>query len=144
MGRRGRDLIDLACERWAATKKELFGLTAPIRSSEYLGAVRCTLGQQRDLHAGSTSVGRVDQHWPEVFTGDALLVNRAYHAMGPDLKRVLEVHYLTRGRMTEKAARLDLPVQRYSKRLELARSRVAAVFAQEAAYRAPAHDLSLA
>jgi hypothetical protein len=38
----------------------------------------------------------VDQAWPEVYTGRALLVNHAFHAMDEDLQAVMVIRYVVR------------------------------------------------
>ena len=102
-----RDWIDQECERWADVARQLMGVSEPRLSREVLGPLSCTLGAHRDLHAGSRSVGRVDQHWPEVYTGRALLVNHAFKAMDPELQRVMVVRYVFR-RPKAAAARAEL------------------------------------
>ena len=93
MGRRAKnDRIDLLCKEWARTRRQLLGVDDPERSREFIGSLRCTLAQRRDLHAGSKS-NKVDQHWPEVYTGDAFVVNQAFHRMRPRMKVVMDLHY---------------------------------------------------
>lgn len=96
MGRRaGNDYIDTICRKWATCYRKMHGLDSPERAREYLGAVRCTLGQRRDLHAGAKSEGKVEQHWPEVYTSrEALIVARAFHDMRPWLQTLAIVHYV--------------------------------------------------
>ena len=91
-----RDWIDQECERWAEVARQLAGVSEPRLSRDTLGPLHCTLGARRDLHAGARSVGRVDQHWPEVYTGRALLVNQAFKAMDPELRDVMLVRYVFR------------------------------------------------
>lgn len=92
---RGRDQIDRMCEDWARVRREILGIRHPLTARDYLGAVRSTLGQQRDLHAGSRSSGRVEQHFPEVYLpGDQQLVNEAFHRMSPTLKEIMDWHYV--------------------------------------------------
>ena len=89
---RGRDQIDLVCEEWARQRRQLLGLREPALASEYLGAVRSTLGGKRGVSA--RSVGRVDQFFPEVYPrGDATVVNVAFHRMAPSLQEIMDVHY---------------------------------------------------
>lgn len=113
MGRRREDSIDVACREWAREKRRILGLDDFDLASEYLGAIRSTLGQRRDLHAGSVSVGRVAQHYPECYTGPALDVHRAYRAMSPELKATLEVHYVARAPIELKAEALAMSVRTY-------------------------------
>lgn len=122
MGRRREDSIDLACKQWAAERRRVLGIDEPRRSREFLGALRSTLGQRRDLHAGSTSVGRVEQHFPEVYVGDALAVHRAYRAMRPELKATLDVHYVARAPIDMKAEALAMSVRTYWSRVGLAKT----------------------
>jgi hypothetical protein len=92
---RGRDQIDRLCDEWARVRRELIGLRQPVSAKGYLGAVHCTLGQRRDLHAGARSRGRVEQHFPEVYLpGNEQLVNTAFHRMSPTLAEIMDWHYV--------------------------------------------------
>ena len=92
---RNRDQIDQMCEEWARVRRELLGIRHPLKASDYLGPMRSTLGQRRDLHAGARSPGRVDQHFPEVYRpGNQQLVNMAFHRMPPCLAEVMDWHYV--------------------------------------------------
>ena len=122
MGRRRDDAIDLACRRWAAERRKLLGLDHPQKAREFLGAVRSTLGQRRDLHAGSTSVGRIEQHFPEVYTGDAFDVNRAYWLARPRVKAMLDVHYVARAPIAVKAGWMAVSVPQYFVELKVAKA----------------------
>lgn len=104
---RGRDQIDHLCEEWAHTRREVVGIREPLRACDYLGAVYSTLGPRRDLHAGSRSISHVVQHFPEVYRGNAALVNTAFHRMPPSLKEIMDWHFtLTHPR--SKTLRADL------------------------------------
>jgi hypothetical protein len=96
MGRytpRARDEIDLLLEAWARRRREVLGITHPLSASAYLGAVRCTLAERRDLHHGSRST-KVEQAWPEFpYTGDLFLVNRAIKRMNPTLGEIVDWHW---------------------------------------------------
>jgi hypothetical protein len=90
-----RDHIDQMCEEWARVRRELLGIRRPLRASDYLGPIRCTIGQRRDLHAGSSSTGRVEQHFPEVYMpGNQQLVNTVFHRMPPCLAEIMDWHYV--------------------------------------------------
>ena len=92
---RGRDSIDLLCEDWARVKRQLMGLRKPLTASEYLGPLRSTLGQRRDLHAGARSPGRVEQHFPEVFTKpEQHIVNAVFKSLPEPLADVFVAHYV--------------------------------------------------
>ena len=76
-------------------RRELEGLREPQLATGYLGAVRCTLGERRDLHAGARSAGRVEQHWPEVYPpGIPTLVNAVFKKMPEPLQDVMRWHYV--------------------------------------------------
>lgn len=126
MGRRRTDSIDLACRLWAQQRRRILGLDDLTTAREYLGAIRSTLGQRRDLHAGSRSVGRVEQHFPETYIGEALEVNRAYRAMRPELRDVLDVHYVARAPADDKAEALAMSSAKYWHYVGLAKSFVEA------------------
>lgn len=61
------------------------------------------------------------QHWPEVYTDEALDVNLAYCRMPPDLRQILDVHYVLSGPVEMKAERLALSPRSYFNRLSAAR-----------------------
>jgi len=122
MGRRRSDSIDLVCQRWAEERRRILGIEEPRKSSQYLGAVRCTLAARRDLHAGAMSVGKVDQHWPEVYEGDAAKVNEAFWKMAPELKTVMDVHYVARAPISIKADALAMSESKYWQRVNWVRA----------------------
>ena len=120
MGRRKRDLVDHACDAWGRTLRETYGLSQP---NDYLGAVRCTLAQRRDLHHGSTS-GKVEQHWPEVHSDLGWCVSRAYQHMRIELRQVLFVHYVVPGVAKSKIPATGLKDEVYWDRLGRAKQYV--------------------
>ena len=103
----GRDATDRLCEAWAITRRELLGFHGPLTAAGYIGAMRCTLGARRDLHAGARSPGRITQHFPEVFVGDALAVNLAVKRMPEKLREIMDIHYCIQ-QPRAKAARAEL------------------------------------
>jgi hypothetical protein len=118
MARRpGFDHIDVLCRRWGDVRRQLLGLSEPALSRDCIGPLRSTLGQRRDLHAGATSSGRVEQHWPEVYTGDLYRVNEAFRALRPALKIAMEVHYCARAKAVEKAQFLCISQPAYWQRV---------------------------
>jgi hypothetical protein len=121
MGRRRADSVDLACQDWAKVRRQVRGLEEPKLAREYLGALRSTLGQRRDLHAGATSTGRVEQHYPEVYEGDALTVHRAFQRMRYEMRRLLEVHYVVRAPIDCKAWALAVSPPTYYAQLREAK-----------------------
>lgn len=113
MARRAKnEVIDNLCKQWAVTRRQLVGVDDPQKSKEYLGALRCTLAQRRDLHHGARS-NKVEQHWPEVYTGEARLVNEAFHAMRPWLRVVMDIHYVARAPIEAKADFLCISKAKY-------------------------------
>lgn len=113
MGRRSKnDAIDQKIKEWAKTRRQLVGVDDPKKSKEYVGALRCTLAQRRDLHAGSKS-NTVDIHWPEVYEGESVLVNQAFHRMRPWLKVVMDVHFVANAAPKVKAEFLCISLQSY-------------------------------
>lgn len=121
---RRRDAVDLACEAWGMVRRRIdtgrFG-----EASDWLGAVRCTIAEKRDLHAGATSNGRVVQRFPEVMEGEALIVARAFQCMPITLREVLYVHYVIPSRATVKMDRMGISPKHYWDRLGRAKSYVA-------------------
>jgi hypothetical protein len=92
---RSRDHIDQLVDEWARVRREVIGIKHPLRSADYLGSPRCTLGSSRDLHAGSRSEGRVEQHWPEFpYQGNAALVNWLFWRATPTFKEMMDWHWV--------------------------------------------------
>ncbi len=108
--------IDSLIRDWSVTRRQLVGVDAPELGKEYIGAIRSTLGQRRDLHAGAKS-NKVEQHYPEVYEGDARLVNQAFHRMRPDLKVIMDIHYCAKAPAQVKADYLAVSIQAYWNRV---------------------------
>lgn len=115
---RKRDPVDLACESWATTQRELAGKLEPI---DYLGAVRCTLAERRDLHHGSRTQKPV-QHWPEVYSDVGWCVSRAVQHMSWSLREIVFVHYVVRAPSKIKIERLGIGPRLYWERLGRAKA----------------------
>lgn len=118
------DELDKRLEAWARTRRELLGLADPRVAKGILGPLRCTLGARRDLHSGAKSLGRIDLHWPEVYTGQPAELNRAFKRLREDLRIIIDVHYVlqqpkSRG---ERADLLGLKRDRYYERVRLAKA----------------------
>ena len=120
---RKRDHIDQACEEWAQVRREIDGGRFTV-SSDWLGATRCTLAERRDLHAGSTSSGRVHQHFPEVHIRGGVAVARAFQHMTLALREVLYAHYVVRLPAKTKIERLGISPKHYWDRLGRAKAYV--------------------
>lgn len=96
MGR--SDSTDRIIEEWARFRREVIGVKTPLQASAYIGPVRCTLAERRDLHSGSRSAGKFDQHWPEVYPpGNPSLVNWLFWRASPPIKEILDRHYVLPG-----------------------------------------------
>jgi hypothetical protein len=88
------DQIDQSVSRWAATKRQLLGLT---EQRGFLGPMRCTLAARRDLHAGAKAFGQVGQTWPEFpFRPgtDEWVINSAYRRMSEPLAEIVIAHWV--------------------------------------------------
>lgn len=116
------DAIDLVCQQWAIQRRELTGLADPKLASGYLGAVRCTIAEKRDLHAGARSEGRVSQYFPEVYRDEAFEVNRAFLHMDSTLREIMDVHYTVRSPIKIKVHRLGISWSQYWDRVRRAKA----------------------
>lgn len=113
MGRRAKnDQIDTKIKEWAKTRREIVGVDDPQKSKDFLGALRCTLAQRRDLHSGSKS-NTLNIHWPEVYEGEAAIINQAFHKMRPWLKVVMDTHFVAKAPPAMKADFLCISLQSY-------------------------------
>jgi hypothetical protein len=113
VGRKAKNsAIDVLCREWGRTRRQILGVDDPKLAKEYIGALRSTLAERRDLHSGSKS-NVVDQHWPEVYTGEARWVNEAFHSMRPWLRVVMDLHFCSSAAPTIKADFLAISVQSY-------------------------------
>lgn len=115
---RGKDLIDQLCERWASVRRKVLGITETIKSSEVLGSPHCTMAEKQILTGTS---GNVNQHFPEVYVGDNLVIHRAFRSMPYQVAKVFEVHYIIRAPQREKAEALGLSQSEYSQRKAIAK-----------------------
>jgi ATP-dependent DNA helicase RecG len=107
MSKRGPDEVDVACYQWAKGRRKQLGLDDPrmerAAAQEFIGALRSTLGQRRDLHSGATTT-RADIHCPEGFYSDkGLLVNLAFKTLTPFEQAVMEMQYVFKSKADEKA-----------------------------------------
>ena len=123
---KNRDEIDLLLEAWARRRREVVGIRHPLKASEYLGPLRCTLGQRRDLHAGATT-NFTDQHWPEfLYLGDLALVNEIVKRSPPDIRQFFDVHWVVeepRNKAT-RAHQLGITTAAYWERVQRCKNRV--------------------
>jgi hypothetical protein len=95
MSRWQQDAVDFACEAWAYQWVSLFG-REPRKASEYLGRLACTLSLVRVLADGAGSGTVVEQHYPEGFLGEGLLVNSVIKRMPEAERELLWRHYVDR------------------------------------------------
>jgi hypothetical protein len=129
--------IDGVCKEWGRTRRQLAGFDDPLLAKEYIGAMRSTLGQRRDLHACSKS-NKLDIHWPEVYVGKARLVNAAHKALSPYLQFVMDLQYAAHVDPSIKADLLNINVRTYWRQVADVRQFVdgflAAIEAAQATY----------
>ena len=112
--RRRKDGTDYMLENWAAYRRELLGLQAPVGM---IGALRCTLAARRDLHHGSRT-NRVVQSFPEVYPPELHPVNRAVRAASPTLQEIADWHYCLKDAPAKiKAERMGLEPAAYWNRV---------------------------
>ena len=108
--------VDSLIKDWSRVRRQVVGVDEPEQAKDYIGALRSTLGQRRDLHAGSRS-GKVEQHYPEVYEGVSRVVNQAFHRMRPVLKVIMDIHYCAKAPAQVKADYLALSIQGYWNRV---------------------------
>jgi hypothetical protein len=113
VGRRSKnDRVDQECREWGRVRRQLVGFDNPQLAKEYIGAMRCTLAERRDLHAGSKST-KLDIKWPEVYEGNARLVNAAFKSLDPYGRIIMDLQYAARLDLTVKADFLSVSVGTY-------------------------------
>jgi hypothetical protein len=113
VGRRSKnDRVDQECREWGRVRRQLVGFDDPKLAKEYIGALRCTLAERRDLHAGSKST-KLDIQWPEVYEGNARLVNAAFKSLDPYSRIIMDLQYAARLDLTVKADFLSVSVGTY-------------------------------
>lgn len=111
------DATDHLCMRWAATRRELLGLAHPRRAQEFVGAIRCSLGNVQRHHDGASSFTPREQNFPEVYVGDALLVNLAVKRMPPDLRAFMDLHFTLGRGANRRMELLGIPRGQYWRRV---------------------------
>jgi hypothetical protein len=122
VGRKAKnEVIDKVCREWGQIRRQLVGIDDPKLAKDYIGALRSTLGQRRDLHSGSKS-NKLDIQWPEVYEGDAKLVNDAFHRMRPYLRVVMEIHFCANAEAQRKADFLCVSLAVYWREVNEVRS----------------------
>jgi hypothetical protein len=106
--------VRLACKRWGETKRRIWSGADWCGNPD--GYASSLLGRIRDERGGAAPNG-VTQHWPEVFRGDGLAVQRAIHGLPEDPYDALHVKYVFDPRAElsaqEKAALLGLKERAY-------------------------------
>lgn len=117
-----KDETDLWCQQWADQRRKMLGITA-LEPKDRLGKLNSTLGAVREEGEGA-SQGTVNQNFPEVYTGFALLVNRAWKDMNPNWRPVFEVHYVYVGPVKKKAHAAGVGVDNYWNHLTYAKNYV--------------------
>jgi len=123
MAKRGPDEIDLVCQEWAKSRRKQLGMDDPrmekAASREFVGAIRSTLGQRRDLHAGART-NITDVHQPEGFyTGTALAVHQAFKRLNPFQQSVMQVQYVLKAKALQRADLMAMDVVTFYRHLGL-------------------------
>lgn len=90
------DAMDMASRDWAKTRRKALGIILPemMEGKEMLGKTRCTLAQVREDGEGASQGSTINQKFPEVYSGDALVVHRARQLMNPQQRIVHHTHYV--------------------------------------------------
>jgi hypothetical protein len=121
--RRGDDALEQILKEWGRQRRVVLGLDAPKFRSQHLGYPTCTLDQIRFLRDGAGgATTRRKQHFPEVYTGNAVAVNRAFHRLAYPLRLVFDAHYVAHAPVSLKAEALALSIKTYFARLNQARA----------------------
>lgn len=116
-----RDEVDTWCDEWAQQRRLMLGI-AELEPRDRLGKLRSTLGAVREERDGA-SQGTVSQSFPEVYTGTALLVHRAWSTMNRQWAAVVNIHYVLREvKVRAKAAEVCISVPLYWKHLEFGKN----------------------
>lgn len=111
MSRWIKDEVDIWCEQWASQRRKMLGITE-LEPKERLGRLSSTLGSVKEEGEGA-SYSTASQAFPEVYTGLALLVNRAWKDMPVRWRPVIEVHYVYSGPIKQKSAAVGLVIRTY-------------------------------
>lgn len=90
MSRREPDWIDLICNDWAREKRKYLGMLLPhtMKAKERIGALKCNLGRMI-VEGPAASQSTASRGYPEVFIGDAIIVNQIWHGMPQGIKKIL-------------------------------------------------------
>lgn len=116
-----RDEVDTWCDEWAYQRRMILGIT-DLEPRDRLGKLRSTLGAIKTEREGA-SQGTVSQSFPEVYTGTALLVHRAWSTMNRQWGSVINIHYVLRElKVKSKADEVGVPVALYWKYLEFGKN----------------------
>lgn len=96
-------------------------------SSDWVGAIRCTLSAVRDHHDAAASGTAPAQHYPELFHDDlSYRVNRAVQHMAPELREAAIARYVAHGPIGLKLEALGVPSSTFWERVGRAKTYVEA------------------
>jgi hypothetical protein len=124
--RRSPDWVDRLCIAWAEQRRKALGIILPskLMPSERVGKLNCTLGSIREEGEGAAYSGKT-QNWPEVYTGDSLIVHQCWYGMQRPWAEVMHVHYVWRELpVRTRAESLGLDFTEYYARLNLLKPHV--------------------
>jgi hypothetical protein len=115
------DSIDALWLLWAPQRRKVLGFSGLVHCSEYLGPQSSIAGKIKDDAYGA-GYSVASQQWPEVFTGDALVVNQAWHAM-PELPRVVaDMRWVVRGPVTLKVAYIGIDKREFWRKVDFCKT----------------------
>lgn len=97
------DQMDMMCMAWAKQRRIMLKLIPnyEMTQREQMGRPNCTLGQVREEGEGASQGSTINQNFPEVFLGDALIVHRARQTMRGQWREVMHAHYVERDKPTK-------------------------------------------
>jgi hypothetical protein len=126
------DEVDIWGTDWAHQRRMMLGIVKAdkVPSKERIGKVTCSIANLKSEREGTGSKsirfaenGHVDRDWPEVYTGFALLVHRAYQMMPESHRTVMSLHYVWREiSAREKAKSINLSLAAYWTRVAMMKS----------------------
>jgi hypothetical protein len=121
--RRGHPL-DSLLEPWGRRRRELLGITDAITAASCLGPSGSTLGALLDERVAAGSGSGLGRHFPEVYTGRLLAVNRAWKSATEAERLAIDVWYVWPGKIEPKRELLGWSEQRFRETLASARGHI--------------------
>lgn len=120
------DPLDLLFEQWARTRREVIGLAEPQLSRHIVGPKVSVAGK-----TPGSSTGTESQTFPEVYEGEALIVNLAWQRMTPDERDVVDKRYAFKYSGERAARALGISKREFWYRLSEAKKFLSGYLARE-------------